>query len=264
MTRERVLKRLREDVHLWLVYIVAVVFVLWHLLHALQWIHLEPPEHGFLFFAVIGILTLAADRIWETEETKEQVEAITTKLSTAYEALLDKRVSLRSRPSESQEYAYLWGGYTGSYRVYNPSYRVDNQVKEDEIVNLLVHRYRDPNFEEARYLFLTGDDAGCEDLKRFSRLMKRVQKHCPNVHKKVLVKEIKTEKSGSACEMYLGTRYGNHRAVLELKAPGIHSEHGMPEYYLVIDDDDLVKHYLRSHFEPAWESASAKDRDVFA
>lgn len=275
MTRERVLKRLREDVHLWLVYILAVVFLLWHLLHALHWIPLEPPEQGFLFFAVIGILTIAADRIWETEETKERVEEIraetreqvaeiTLKLSRVHQKCFDKgRISLRSRPSDSEEYDYLWGGYTGFYRVYNPSYKVDNQVKEDKIVKTFVDRYRDPNFEEARYLFLTGDTAGCEDLTRFSKLMKRVQKQCPDVQNKILVKEIKTKKASAACEMYLGTRYGSHRAVLELKAPEMHSEHGMPEYYLVIDDAEIVEHYLKLHFEPAWESQNAQDRDVF-
>ena len=277
MTRERVLKRvlkrLREDVHLWLVYILAVVFLLWHLLHALHWIPLEPPEQGFLFFAVISILTLAADRIWETEETKERVEEIraetreqvkeiTTKLSRVYQGFFDRRISLRDRPSQSEEYDYLWGGYTGIYRVYNPSYRVENQVKEDEIVKIFVDRYQDSNFKEARYLFLTGDEAGCEDLKRFSKLMKRVQEQCPNVHKKILVKEI-NEKAGSACEMYLGKRYDNHRAVLELKAPRMHSEHGMPEYYLVIDDDEIVNHYVKAHFDMAW-GGKTEDRDVFA
>jgi hypothetical protein len=275
MTKDRFLRRLVSDPHLWIVYISSIVFFVWHFLHSVEWISSKPPESGVLWLVLICIFIITADRIWETEETKErvdeigketqvQVEEITMKLSRVYQALLDSRVTLRSRPSESEDYAYLWGGYTGLYRVYNPSYRVETQVKEDEIVEMFVHRYRDPNFKESRYLFLTGDEAGCEDLKRFSGLMKRVQKQCPNIHKKILVKEIKTEKSGSACEMYLGTRYGKGRVVLELKAPGMHSEHGMPEHYLVIDDDKLWEHYLKVHFEPVWESPSATDRDVFA
>lgn len=262
MTTTRFVRRLASDPHLWIIYVLAISFLAWHLLHALGWISQEVPHEGLLILTTVGILTLTGDRLWESGETKEQAQENSKRLSMISQAFLDARVALRGRPSESEEYAYLWGGYTGCYRVYNPSYRVDENVTEDEIVKLFVHRYGNPNFHQARYIFLTEDAAGQEDLSHFCRLMKLVKHKCPNVAKKVLVKEIKNKKSASTCEMYLGTRYGSNRAVMELREPG--SEHGMPHFYLVIDDENIFKHYLKDHFEPAWNDKSAIDKDVFA
>lgn len=261
---KRFLRRIISDPHLWIIYILAVGFLLWHLLHALGWVAQEAPHDGLLLFTTVGILTLVGDRLWEGEQIKEQAQENTKKLAMISQVLLDKRIALRSRPSESEDYAYLWGEYTGNYRVYNPSYRVDTIVNEDEIVKILLDRYRNPNFKEARYVFLTGDKAGQDDLSRFCELMKRVKQACPDVARKVRVREVKTKESSSACEIYLGTRYGRDRAVMELKEPVLGAEHGMPHYYLIIDDKDVVEHYLKNHFEPAWNDKSAEDRDIFS
>lgn len=260
----RVLRRsILSDPHLWIAYVAAATFMLWHLLHALKWVSKEAPPEGLLVITTLGILTLVADRLWEGEQIREQVQENTEKLAMIAHSVFDKRIALRSRPSKSEEYAYLWGGYTGTYYVYNPSYQVDKYTDEDEIVKVLIHRYQNPHFEKARYLFLTKDDSGKADLEIFRRLMVRVKDAYPNVAKMIKVKVMKNKEAASASEMYLGERYGEQRGVMELKEPALGSQHGMPHYYLVINDKDVIEHYIQDHFLPTWNDTNAEEIDIF-
>jgi hypothetical protein len=244
-----------SDPHLWIAFAAAVIFLLLSILHELGWIPWEPRSEGLLIVITICIIALVADRLKEGDEVRGNAE----KLGQIENSLLDKRVALRGRPSTPEEYDYLWGGYSGKYYVYNPSYRVDRNTGEDEIVKILVHRYQNPSFERARYLFLTKDESGNADLQTFRRLMAAVRRAYPAVVGKVEVRELKNQEASSAGEVYLGTRHGTPMCVMELKEPALDPQHGMPHYYLVIHDEDVLEHYLRDHFEPAWNDKNARD-----
>lgn len=249
-----------SDPHLWIAFVAAAIFLLMDFLHALKWLQWEVPAEGLLIVITFCIITLLGDRLWEGEQVRENVE----KLGRIANSIFDKRVALRSRPTTGEEYADLWGGYTGKYYAYNPSYRVDKNTGEKEIVNILLHRYRNPHFDEARYLFLTKDLSGQEDLKIFRKLMAQVKQAYTDVDKKIKVREMKDKEASSAVEMYLGTRDGMPMGVLELKDPTLELKHGMPHYYLIIQDKDVVKYYISEHFELAWnDEENAKDVEHF-
>jgi hypothetical protein len=258
----RLLRRsILSDPHLWVAFAAAVVFLLLRVLHELQLIPWEVPSEGLLMVITFCIIMLVADRLKEGEDVRENAE----KLRVIEHAVHDKRVALRGRPSTPEDYDYLWGGYSGKYYVYNPSYRVDRNTGEEEIVKILVHRYQNPSFEKARYLFLTKDASGNADLKTFRRLMAAVRKEYPAVVGKVEVRQLKDLEASSAAEMYLGTRHGRPMGVMELKEPALDPQHGMPHYYLVIDDKNVLDHYYKDHFEPAWNDANAEDvKDFWA
>src|ERR1044072_4249491 len=108
-----------------------------------------------------SILTLVADRLKEADQSRENTE----RLGRVADYVSDLQgVSLRTRPSTPEEYEYLWGGYTGNYYVYNPSYKVDEDTDPEEIAKILTRRYQDPRFVRAHYLFLTKDDDGQKDM----------------------------------------------------------------------------------------------------
>ena len=144
-----------SDPHLWIAFALAVVYLLLRILREVGWLPWEIPSEGLLFVITICIISIVADRLKLGDEIRDNGE----KLGRIADSLFDKKVCLRSRPSTPQEYHYLWGGFKGKYYVYNPAYRVDENTGEDEIVKIFLHRYQDPYFEGARYLFLTKDDA---------------------------------------------------------------------------------------------------------
>ncbi len=94
--------------------------------------------------------------------------------------------------------------------------------------------------------------------------MARVKQEHPSVVKQIEVKELKNRKASLEAEMYLGTRNGQKAGVLELKELALDPQHGLPHYYLVVDDASVVDHYVEDHFEPAWNDLTAQEKDVFA
>lgn len=248
-----------SDPHLSLAFVAAAIVVLWHFLHILKVTDEDVPVDGLLIVITYGIFALSLESSRESYKATKNAK----KLDSIYQSFSGTRVALRSRPSKAEEYGYLWGGYTGLYCVYNPSYKVDRVSDEEEIVKIFIHRYQDPNFRQARYLFLTGDECGRDELKYFQKLMNRVKQEYPDVVKKITVKEIKEKEAFSEAEMYLGSRFGEERGVIELKEPVPRSQHGMPHYYLVIDDQEVIKHCRQEHFDLEWGNENAMVKDDF-
>lgn len=248
-----------SDPHLWLAFLAAAIALLWYFLHKFKLTDRKVSIEGFVFVITLSVFALVLEDLRKGEQLKKN----TKRLDLIYHSFFDARVALRSRPLKQEDYDYLWGGYTGTYSVYNPSYQVEAVGDQDKIVETFIDRYRSPNFKEARYLFLTGDDSGKNDLADFQQLMKRVKQEQPNVVEKIRVKEMKGKEASSEPEMYLGTRFGKLRGVMELKEPTIGSLHGMPYYYLVIDDEDVIRHYLNNHFDKEWTSKDAQVKTDF-
>lgn len=268
-----------DDPHLWIAFVLAAIFVGMEILHVFNKLEEGPALHIALSVIVICILTLAADAIKkgrrDREDSKtlgridrklddidaggrkreEQERENYEKLSRLVGTLSDQKAALRKRPSRQDEYDNLWGGFTGSYDVYNPSYNVDQITGVEDILKTFVTRYQDPRFDRARYIFLTKDISGQEDLERFRRLMALVRQKVPDVDKKVKVKELKREAS-SMSEVYLGTRDGEPTAIVELKDS---YQHGMSDSYLIIHDKGVCDHYRQHLFEQSWKVATDVD-----
>jgi hypothetical protein len=248
-------RSLVSDPHLWIAFAAAFLFLLSDVLGLLGVeLPFKRPEEGLLIVLTICILTLVGDRLKEGEQVHHDSE----KLAAIAGSVFGKGVMLRRRPTTREEYDYLWGGYTGRYHVYNPSYKVDTNTGEDEIAKILTRRYQDPQFERARYLFLTKDDAGKADLKTFRHLMGLVKQACPHVVNKIEVKELKHMDASSVPEIYLGTRFGMPICVMELKEPAVRPQHGVPHYYLVMHDPEAIEHYRLNHFESVWNAPEAE------
>lgn len=236
------------DPHLWIALVAAAIIMLMELLHRFEWLQVEVV----LSVIMLCILMLAWERLKERNQVRENAKT----LDSIAHSVFDKRMALRTRPLAQDEYDYLWGGYTGNYYVYNPAYKVDENIGEKRIVDILTRRYQDPLFVQAQYLFLTGDVAGQNELQTFRRLMTGVRGKYPEVINKIQVKQMKSKAATSAPEMYLGERRGDRVGVLELKGPTLDQQHGTSHYYLLINDDEVIKHYLFDHFQQAWEDAT--------
>jgi len=248
-----------EDPHLWITFLFFILLGVMAIAHeALGWTPEVKPE-AYLVGISIGVTMLLADRLKVAEQERE----FRASLTQITNLLLDKSAALRQRPSTREEYDYLWGGYTGRYYVYNPSYRVDSNAGDDEIARILVHRYQNPAFEKARYLFLTRDDAGQKDLERFRALMHKVKTQDANVAGKIEIRQLKNRDASSEAEMYLGTRNGRQMGVMELKEPALDPQHGLPHYYLVIHDQVALEHYRSDHFDRAWNDETAEEVATF-
>jgi hypothetical protein len=250
-----------HDPHLVLAAGIAGYYVCLHLLDK------EVPQQGAFILVMMMVLFLVINelrRSYERLTEEDRLETCSATMARVAEAFFDKRVALRARPSKPEDYAYLWGGYTGTYNVYNPSYHVEEGAGKAKVIQIMAERYMNPKFEQARYVFLTGDQDGKADLMKFRGLMAGVKTAYPDVVAKIEVKELRKEPANSAAEMYLGTRDRLPTAILELRDPALGPSHGKPHYYLIINDEGIIDQYLQKHFNEAWDSADAVRVDIFA
>lgn len=249
------------DPHLWIALAIAPIFIIMEILQVFHLLGEQVSIMVGMTIIMICIITIVADRLKESAQNRKNADRLRIVASSISELT---RVALRKCPSTPEEYDYLWGGYTGTYRVYNPSFRVDEETGKNETVKLYLDRYRNQQFDKARYLFLTHDASGKKNLKDFRWLMARVKQEYPGVVNKIEVKELKDKKASLAAEMYMGKRYGEPMVVLELQESTLDPQHGMPYYYLVIQDEDAFEHYRKYHFDLAWNDANAHEIDIFA
>jgi ribosomal protein S18 acetylase RimI-like enzyme len=241
------------DPHVWAALVAAIIIIVLDLTGMLP----GEPSQRILIVVTIFFIFLVCDRLKEANEAR----TITRKLETLHQSTFDKRVALCPCPSTANptEYRYLWGGYTGTYDVYNPSYRVDRETGEDNVVEILLQRYRDKKFLLARYIFLTKGDE--QDLTTFRRLMARVKHDYPQVVDKIRVKVRRDQEPSSAAEMYMGDRDQMRNAVVELKDPVLGPHRGMPLYYLLIHDESVLEH-LQTHFNAAWNDSDTNNEEI--
>ena len=261
-TKDRIKRIVTSDFHLWITLATAVGYFFVKFLNELKWLDWEPSSEGLLVIITFCLAALLIDRLWEGEKLWEKVCDNTEKLTFLERTSLHKEIALRLRPETPPDYDYLWGGYTGNYYAYNPSYKLDKQTGESEVVDIFVHRYQNPHFGKAQYLFLTHDHHGQNALKTFRLLMAAVKQAYPRVINKIKVKEIKEKAASSAPELYLGERHTKPMGVMELKGPTLTHQHGTALYYFVIQDKE-IKDYLLDQFNQVWNDELAQDVENF-
>ena len=147
-------------------------------------------------------MMLLADRLKVAEQERGNQERLTRITN----LLLDKSAALRSRPSATEEYDYLWGGYTGRYYVYNPpiaSIPIPATTKSPGSSSAATRTRpskrpatcsspRTPPVEEGPGVFRA--------------LMHKVKAQDAGVVGKIEVRQLKNRDASSEAEMYLGTR----------------------------------------------------------
>jgi hypothetical protein len=247
-----------SDPHLGVAFAAGIIVLLWETLHKIDLVGSDVSPTAYLFSMMICIFSLVVDRF----KGGKQNQRNSNKLAKIYQTIFDKKAALYRHPRQAQEYDNLWGGYTGRYYVYNPAYTLDVNVGEEDVVKIFLHRYRNPLFEKAQYLFLTGDESGKAALAKFCSLMNKVQEVYPKVRNKVEIKELKEKKAISVPEMYLGKRNGEPVVVLEIKESVLELQHGKPYYYLVSHDAEVNEHCC-SEFDKAWNDSKASTLENF-
>ncbi|MBV8375872.1 MAG: hypothetical protein JO279_02610, partial [Verrucomicrobia bacterium] len=185
------------------VLVAVVAFIFWQIGPPLHWLPSVPKgqeELGNLLTLVLAFLSALAlfevSRAFDKSEEERTLQRTSNALKRIEDAL-HKKVDLVKSPSAPTEYIDLWSGFTEKYWVYNPSYRgIEKKpgMDRNKLVNeVFVPRYRDPKFTGAFYLFLTKDHEGQQDLDEFRTLMKEVNKRCPQISKKLEIRELKDE-----------------------------------------------------------------------
>ena len=285
-----------SDIHLWVAGILVAQFIATEVLEP-PWPEPLRPLRGPFHLVVICIAIILTDRLKESAVARQnnalieamakrlgettvssQSDAITTgfiehptvrQLAMSVEATaravirMEQALSadgarLYERPRTDNEFDELWGGMSGEYCAYNPSYRLEDLLGKDgqeQAVARLIQRYRAKNFKRARYLFLTGDDAGRDDLRSFRRYMKEVHKAVPAVEQLVEVHELKEKGALHEAEVYIGVRHGRPAAIVEMTGSALGGkQRGAPDYYLDIHDKDAIDH-LQKAFDDHWPSS---------
>jgi hypothetical protein len=239
------------DPHLWIAFAAAAGFLLFEMLGLLEGAELDKTK-GVQLIIMIAILSLTVDGLKTGKERRQSAET----LERLAERTNDKRVALRRRPANRQDYFYLWGNFAGRYCAYSPAYRVENITGEDKILPVYVQRYQDPDFERADYIFLTGDERGQQDLANFRSLMARLKKIVPECEAKINVRELSTKPAASSAEIYIGNRDGRPNAVVELRDPMLGPSHGIAFFYCIIDDQQIIENHLQKDFDDEWAIAT--------
>jgi hypothetical protein len=246
---------LLSEPHLWIAVLSAIAFFVMELLHLWHWPAWMDPLRGVVHIVMVCILAIAVDRLKEGETTRQNTERIRR----IEDAAFTERSALYRRPRHPEEFDRLWGGFTGDYCAYNPSYRLEELSGDDYVMSLLLQRFRNPLFTKARYLFLTHDPPGLEGLSRFRAVMLRVQKEWPNASKVLQVRVLEERNAAPDAEMYIGTRDGKRVGIIEMTDSALGGSHGSPNYFLATYDANVIEHYLQKHFDQAWAAASPFD-----
>jgi hypothetical protein len=252
---QKVLSTIARDPHLWIALVAAAAFLLMDIGDLVHWSPSAPPPKGVLVVIMLCIVMIVADRLKHSEQVRDNAK----RLERLASAIYDDRVALQKRPMNGEDAQKMWAGFTGRYAAYNPSYRLQSLVGDDHVYAILVDRFRDPRFEHARYIFLTGDDLGRRDLQNFVTLMKRVRTQCPEVAATVQVRVIRDKTATSDAEMYLGIQDRRLVCILEPREPALGPTHGAPHYYLIIHKKKVIEDHLQTYFDNAWEAASEVD-----
>jgi hypothetical protein len=202
-------------------------------------------------------LVRAVERVDEQKERHQ-----TTEVLEKIHKDLQSKVRFVKSPSSTQEYIELWSGYTNTYWAYNPSfkgieYRPGMDLPE-LVTRVYIPRYRDARFNKALYLFLTEDEAGRQDLEEFGLLMKQVKESCPDIVRKLEVRELKEKAASADGEIYLGTKEAGLFSVVKLTNQALIRERGVPYYYLIVADNE-VNERIKDHFESEWRKARKVD-----
>jgi hypothetical protein len=252
----KLLRSILEDVHLCIALLVAAGLLaveIWGLLHDVEF----DKVRTVLLVMMIAILCLTIDGL----KTSKQRRQMVTSLEHLERASAEKRVALHRPPQSREDYFRLWGNFTGRYFAYSPAYRVEQQVaREKDIIELYVRRYQDSAFEGADYLFLTGDEEGRSDLAKFRTLMVEVAKRV-KCEKKIRVREL-AEAAEPSAEIYIGSRNGRRNAIIEMRDPALGQKHGIPLYYCVLEDAEIIENHVKVFFDREWQRA--KDVPLFA
>ena len=251
-----VTKYMPKDPHLWCALVAGCVFLILEILRV-HWVSDELVPVVGMSIVIVCLVVLIADRLKESNDARENADRVTR----IFHSTFHKRVTIRNCPCDPEGYDDLWGGFTGDYFVYNPSYNVDDSMGTDETAKIFLQRYRHPRFGKAKYLFLTKDHEGQKALNTFRAIMAKVKQAQPDILRKVKVKENKKKAACSAPEMYLGTRHGERLAVLESKSPTSFDQHGTPPYYLVIHDGDVLENLEGEHLR-AWTATEVHDVEI--
>jgi hypothetical protein len=221
---------------------------------------LLPPIAVLTASMAVGEIVRAVDHAGDDKRDEELAHAVKR-----IEQGINSRIHLqkRPRPDEVGGYARLWGGFTGHYHAYNPSYRMEGSDGQHhrECIDVFEARYLDPRFERARYLFLTQDEQGKLELEEFKKIMRPVGAKHKSIKNKIEVRQI--DQPSNTAEVYFGTRDGVPTAIMDARTVALGDMRGRPIWFLVITDTEVCDR-LQSHFDTQWESPGAKKVDVFA
>jgi hypothetical protein len=87
-------------------------------------------------------------------------------------------------------------------------------------------------------------------------LMHRVKTTLPSCAAKIKVRENAEKNAASSAEIYIGSREQRPTAIVELRDPALGSSHGNPHFYALINDSEIIEHYLQKFFDEQWEKAT--------
>lgn len=250
-----------KEPHLLIGVIALVAVGVLELMQAIGQVEIFKNKLGFigtaLFLLNATLIAVLYENIKYQEVQEEQTKSLKESLSKIEEKILGHRASIVP-PGDK----YLWDGFTGDYYVFNPSFRIDTeQYKIERLVNVYSERFKLNEFK-ARYLFLTGDDAGKEAMSFFIERLKDVKNMLPqnyDLKHKIEIKEIKDRSSSTEQEMYLGKWRSEMRAIYELRKSYHDDYQGRPDYYIVFEHQEIIKELVALYFDPAWKTGTKVD-----
>jgi hypothetical protein len=158
--------------------------------------------------------------------------------------------SVHPPPTTNEAYQRLFGDFEGIYLAYNPAYRLEYTPGMQPPIQLFVDRYKNNDFHEACYLFLTAE--GTMPLGTFTAMMGRLS---DSQRKKIRVRTDSTKFATHEPEIYIGMRHNAPVAIVGLTH--LPNDHGRPIGYVEIRDEKIINQ-LKDDVHKAWEAQTSK------
>jgi hypothetical protein len=153
-------------------------------------------------------------------------------------------------PTNLDDYEKAWGGYTGTYCAFNPTYTAEDFLDKDKLLNdVYLPRYNNTNFEKAMYLIFHSATTK-DNLNILQKLIDAIYKKLGDVLENKLEIRLIKEKSPNR-EYYLGIKNNDEVVVLDPRSQPMMSGPGLPSFVFLIKTKNVVDTF-KSDFKKEW------------
>jgi hypothetical protein len=176
------------------------------------------------------------------------------------------RVALLLDPSKPDDYRAAWGGFTGTYRVFNPTYTAEGEAYAPEqlVRDVYVPRYSNAGLRGVEYVLFCPEGKSNFSTEYFRRLMTDTARKAPGCVERLLhlrLIKLRREELPPPYEFYLGEKDKQGVAIIDFALPPMQRMGGLPEFVFAVYNPEVLSD-LKRQFYQSYGAPNALELDV--
>lgn len=200
---------------------------------------------------------------------KKELEQYIKKIEKGYlertvlNLLLEKGLDYHAElldPTKWAHYKRAWGGFTGDYCAFNPTFIIEETLSDRSIAAAVFRStFRNNEFCKARYLiFMKKNDANSfKSMQNFQEIVRNTRENIGKIIDKKFEVRIISDRKPPSYEFYLGEKEKTDTAIVDFQMPPLVKTWGIPSYVFVIHNSVLIQK-LKDEFYKRWINCKDK------